>query len=76
MPRENIHSPGSNPDNAHGVVVRWDPRGGGTVSVGAGSFDGAPDALTALYVDLDRDGVQALIRHLRRARNGTWGGDE
>lgn len=62
------------------------PSASGHVTVGAGNLtrdgldaasDNLPDSYTApQFADLDRDGINRLIRALRRARNSAFGSDE
>jgi len=50
------------PTNLRDLVATWE--------------DGTADVATGLYVDLDRDTINALIRSLRRARDAVFGKDE
>jgi hypothetical protein len=40
------------------------------------SAEGVDDPLMGLYVDLNRDQINAVIRNLRRARDAAYGRDE
>lgn len=63
-----------------------DSRGTGHVTLGAGNLtrdgldaasdDQAPGYVPPQFADLDRDGINRLIRVLRRARNQAFGSDE
>lgn len=76
--------------SAQGVVeVAWSREPAGHVQVAAKLFnDDGSQAMTkdeadrrklwsqGFYVDLDRDGINRLIRNLRRARDQAFGKDE
>ena len=61
------------------VIVKWlreeDEQFEGFVQVWAGSQDQSSEK-HGWWVDLDRAGVNQLIKNLRRARNVAFGSDE
>lgn len=64
------------PLNTFRVSVGWNKETG-SVQVATVDPDGDPFAVSSgLYVDLDRQGINDLIRHLRRARDQAFGRDE
>lgn len=81
MPRESVRDT----NQLYTVEVGWSP--GGTVQLGleTDDFPSLLDALKANYEDssiakgiwssLDRDGINRLIRLLRKARDSAYGAD-
>lgn len=76
MPKELVYgrTNGTQPPVVH---VGWGPRGAGDyvqlATLPPTSSD--VDYDTCQYVDLDRDGINRLIRALRRARDRAYGAD-
>lgn len=79
MPKINVYPPQPNPDHVpdRRIEVGW---AGGTVQVATTQLDdtggGEPTWRGNTYVDLDRAGVNNLIRALRTARDKAYGRDE
>lgn len=71
MPKERIYTPNIDFE----VIVGWQQDVGvqlATVRAGSHSYDPAD----GLYVDLSRDGINRLIKTLRKARDQAFGKDE
>ncbi|MCX5066639.1 hypothetical protein OOJ91_12195 [Micromonospora lupini] len=83
MPKETINDQ----SGMYDVQVGWQPSPTGSVQLGVESHDGrsiaehltgeneTPANFTGLWGSLDRDGVNRLIRTLRRARDSAYGAD-
>lgn len=86
MPKTNIYPPHTLPDQATTrVEVGW--HGVGTVQIATtrltnpanlavGEPTAEPEWKSDTYVDLDRHGINQLIRALREARDKAYGRDE
>lgn len=82
MPRESVYG---TDDSGHAVKVGWERDKHVQVGVG-GPVDfifttPLPEGVTAdvhngLWVTMTRQGINDLIRHLRRARDAAYGRDE
>ena len=82
MPRENVFG-----TDGTAVKVGWSSQGG-SVQIGAGAafpftfVEPLPAGVTVdgqyndLWINLDRQGCNDLIRHIRRARDAAFGRDE
>lgn len=92
MPNEKIYAPGHEDGShgvklswfPGQSLTNPDQFNPGSVSIGVGDLthDGLPQddegdgKYRAIFTDLDRDGINRLIRYLRRARNQAYGADE
>ena len=78
MPKEFIDAEGQIGGEGvepHGVVVKWNRDM--YVQLATVRPDGEePSGQSGIYVDLDRDRINRLIRYLRRARDQAFGKDE
>lgn len=78
MPKENIYPRCSNASDAaspHGVV-QWARDKFVSVGVQAsGDYDEAVTPRPSLWFDLDREGINLMIRALRKARDQAFGSD-
>lgn len=88
MPKETIHDEaglydvavGWNRDTSHvqlGTVIHQDPdKAEVTLPALLKTWQDEGDHHTGLWATLDRDGINRLIRSLRRARDQAYGKDE
>ena len=79
MPKESVYDSSpqltSDQPRTFQVDVLWGRENGIQVAtVDPDAMLGSPES--GLFVDLDRGGVNELIRHLRRARDQAFGRDE
>lgn len=74
MPRETVMGT----EGESMVRVGWNHHGGVQLGAGVGrefTFTDGPDRYSDLWVNLNRQGCNELIRHLRRARDAAFGAD-
>ena len=74
MPKETISDQHSIAER--GVEIVWG-RDSGNVAIGSVDFTKEPYTVErGWFIDLNRDGINAMIRVLRRARDQAYGVDE
>lgn len=78
MPREHINARhhGTDEDPAPFLTLGWDRIGYVQIATQAGGdYDEATTERPGLFMDLDRHGINRLIRALRKARDQSFGAD-
>lgn len=88
MPREYVYGPAAFGDQSEGVEnedyefvvsIGWSPEdmgGGVQLATVRNGKEHSHEVQDGLYVDLDRQSINTLIRKLRRARDQAFGPDE
>lgn len=76
MPKENINSSRQRPDVHAKLEVCWETGRLAYTQVGTVYTNLAdPDVRDVCFIDLDRAGINRLIRSLRKARDAAYGAD-
>lgn len=77
MPKTNIYPPRTSAaDATNRVEVGWHPGGVQVATAQRAGTDTEPVWQGDTYVDLDRAGINTLIRALREGRDKAYGRDE